>query len=744
MGSIDVEDIKAFLVESYENLNQIEQDIMSLEKTSNYEAALVHIYRSLHTLKGNCGFLPFPTLEAIVHAGENVVSQLRDRRLLINAEIVNTLLQTVDAIRYLLAQIESTSDEGDRDYSRLLQALATVQVLEPATLKESELLYDPSETANSNGAMIYSSSPSSDATIRVDVSLLDRLMDLVGELVLARNQMTQFSTQFSAVFNASTFKNTTFNNTFSNSKFSNSKFNASCQRLDWITTELQEGVMKTRMQPISTVWQKFSRFVRDLAAAHGKQVHVEMEGAETELDKTILEAIRDPLTHLVRNCIDHGIETADVRIAQGKASVGRLLLRAFHEGGKVTIEIRDDGRGIDPERLKQRAERVGLITPSQAVDMSEADAINLIFLPGFSTAEQVTNLSGRGVGMDVVRSNIEKINGTIEVDSQIGLGTTFKIKIPLTLAIISVLVVSSGGNFYAIPQVSLQELVRLDRQQALSHIETLYNVPVYRLRGTLLPLIYLNQELHAEDTAANDDTISIIVINTDEYRFGLVVDNIEDTQDIVVKSLGNQLKAVSTFVGATVLGDGAIALILDAVGLANHAGITPQIQRQLTHYSNAHTAKQDAVEDTDRQMILLFEAAHGARMGIPLSIALRLEKVDPSAVEKAGTQWVVQYRNEILPLINLQSIFAGEEQDLAQSADDDLLHLVVISLDGKHNIGLVIERVIDIVEESLTIRGTASRLGVLFYAAVQGQATEILDVESIIRMVNPHFLQLSH
>jgi two-component system chemotaxis sensor kinase CheA len=740
MGSIDVEDIKAFLVESYENLNQIEQDIISLEKTSNYEAALVHIYRSLHTLKGNCGFLPFPTLEMIVHAGENVVSQLRDRRLLINAEIVNTLLQTVDAIRYLLAQIESTSDEGDRDYSRLLQALEMVQVSEPTKLKESELLYDPSENANPNGnpsgAMIYSGSPSSEASIRVDVSLLDRLMDLVGELVLARNQMTQFST----VFNTSTFKNTTLNDNTLN----NSRFNASCQRLDWITTELQEGVMKTRMQPIGMIWQKFSRLVRDLAAAHGKQVHVEMEGAETELDKTILEAIKDPLTHLVRNCIDHGIETADVRTAQGKASVGRLLLRAFHEGGKVTIEIRDDGRGIDPERLKQRAEQVGLITPSQAADMSELDAINLIFLPGFSTAEQLTNLSGRGVGMDVVRSNIEKVNGTIEVNSQLGQGTTFKIKIPLTLAIISVLVVSSGSNFYAIPQASLQELIRLDRPQALSHIETLYNVPVYRLRGTLLPLIYLNHELYAQDTAANGDTISIIVINTDEHRFGLVVDKIEDTQDIVVKPLGNQLKTISAFIGATILGDGAIALILDAVGLANHAGITPQVQRQLIHYSNANTAKQDAVEDTDRQMILLFEAAHGARMGIPLSIALRLEKVDPSAVEKAGTQWVVQYRNEILPLINLQSIFAGEEQDLAQSADDDLLHLVVISLDGKHNIGLVIERVIDIVEESLTIRGTASRPGVLFYAAVQGQATEILDVESIIRMVNPHFLQLSH
>ncbi|BDI20021.1 chemotaxis protein CheA [Nostoc cf. commune SO-36] len=534
LNEID-DDIEAFLVESYENLNQIEGDIIELEKASGNGEALVRIYRSLHTLKGNCGFLPFPNLESLAHAGENLLSCLRDRTIAITPDIISTLLQTVDSIRQILAQIQATKQDGDvydglrlRDYSALIATLTRLSETKQ-TPKASQLAVNiqtpQKDTAASESVEALnhelteiSTTTSESAYIRVNVNLLDQMMNLVGELVLARNQIIGFST-----------------------KFKDNGFAATCQHLSLLTAELQEGVMKTRLQPISSIWQKFPRVTRDLAIASGKEVEVEMEGAETELDKSIIETIKDPLTHLLRNCIDHGIELPAERVACGKPSVGRLFLRAFHESGKVNIEIGDDGRGLNLERLKGRSQQLGLVSAVQTATMSESEAMNLIFLSGFSTAEQVTHLSGRGVGMDIVKSNIEKINGTVEIHSQQGQGTTFKIKIPLTLAIIPALIVTSGGNYYAIPQASLQELVRLE---ALNNIEILYDVPVYRLRGNLVPLIYLN-EVFQHDSASNLETLSLVIVQVDNYRFGLVVDTIEDIQDIVVKPLGRQLKALS-------------------------------------------------------------------------------------------------------------------------------------------------------------------------------------------------------
>lgn len=570
--------------------------------------------------------------------------------------------------------------------------------------------------------------PSADSTIRVDVELLDMVMNLVGELVLVRNQIVHA-------------------NSVSDSA------SATSQRLNSITTALQAGVMKTRMQPISTIWQKFGRVIRDLAIACEKQVQVEMVGTETELDRSIIEAIKDPLTHIVRNCIDHGIEYPAVRTECGKPADGRLLLRAAHESGKVNIEISDDGAGIDPETIKQKAQQLGLISSAQAASMSESEAINLIFLPGFSTAAQITNLSGRGVGMNVVKANIEKINGTVEVFSKLGQGTKFKLKIPLTLAIIPALIVKSGGDRYAIPQTSLQELIRLEGQ-AIHEIETLYDVPVYRLRGNLLPLVNLNQELQLQDTLIDTEALNIVVIHADEYRFGLVVDQIEDTQDIVVKPLGKQLKQISTFAGATILGDGKVALIIDAVGLANHAGVTDQMQQRLTN------TQATQVQAAEAQMVLLFQGPHGARMGIPMSLASRLEEFPYSMVEQVGNQYVVQYRNQILPLIDLHCIFApNSSQPLANSrliakktsaldpkmgngGSVDDIQVVVVSLGREHSVGLVVERILDIVAEPLNIKGTASRAGVLYLAVIQGQITEILDIERVIQLDNPHF-QLS-
>ncbi|MDZ4873395.1 MAG: hypothetical protein CLLPBCKN_002791 [Chroococcidiopsis cubana SAG 39.79] len=593
----------------------------------------------------------------------------------------------------------------------------------------------------------------------MNVELLDRVMNLVGELVLARNQMVRFA-----------------------ETVPDSDLTETCQRLNQVTTQLQEEVLKTRMQPIATIWQKFPRAIRDLAIASGKQVQVEMNGADTELDRSVLEAIKDPLTHIVRNCIAHGIETPEIRSSRGKPIQGKLALHAWHEGGTVKIEISDDGNGIDPQQLKQQAQKLGILSAVEAEKIGEAEALNLIFVSGFSTAAQVTNLSGRGVGMDVVKTNLDAIDGKVEVDSQVGQGTKFKLKIPLTLAIIPALIADSGNHRFAIPQVSIQELVQLEVETSLLEIETFYDIPVYRLRGKLLPLVYLNQTLQLQAVRADAEIINIVVINADNYCFGLVVDEIQDIQDIVVKPLGKQLRDVSAFAGATILGDGKIALIIDAVGLANCAGVTSQLQQQLA------IATATAVEERtgDRQSILLFHGGSGARMGLLMSQVFRLEEFDPIAVEIVAARPVVQYRNTILPLIYLHQIFGNSDVSKSRSLQppltrgaispqlssdfpesrspqppltrgaispqlswareatngkDDKLQVIVVELDRERSLGLVVERILDIVEEPLAIAGHATRSGILYLAAIQGQVTEILDLHTIVQIAYPYLLQ---
>ncbi|BCL36642.1 chemotaxis protein CheW [Nostoc sp. MS1] len=737
---IDDDDIQAFLVESYENLEQIERDIINLEKVSVNGESLERIYRSLHTLKGNCGFLPFPKLESLAHAGESLLSQLREQRknsentnLQITPQIINTLLKTVDTIRQILTQIKATKHEGENDYSLLIKSLTQLQ--------ETQQIISASPIQQINEYLETSTTTSDSADIRVNVSLLDQMMNLVGELVLTRNQVMRFA-----------------------DKLKDNNFATTCQRLSLITSQLQEGVMKTRLQPISTVWQKFPRIIRDLAIANGKQVEVEMQGGDTELDKSIIEAIKDPLTHLVRNCIDHGIESPSDRIASGKPTTGKIFLKAFYENGKVNLEIGDDGHGLTPAQLKARAQQQGLITVAQVAQMSDTEAINLIFLPGFSTTEQVTNLSGRGVGMDIVKNNIDKVNGTIEVDSQPGKGTTFKLKIPLTLTILPALIATSGNERYTIPQTSLQELVRLEPEQTINSIEVFYDVPVYHLRGNLIPLINLNQllQFNSQQSTVNSQQLTVnsqnsklstqhsplptphsplnlIIIQADNYQFGLVVDTIEDIQDIVVKPLGKQLKSLSIFAGATILGDGTVALVIDVVNLAKLAGVAAKYKQILSSLPDAHTPQ----ETQERQMILLFTGPQGAPMGIPITYTYRLEKIPVAAVEKVGNQQVMRSYGNILPLIDLKQVFQNDTNQPYLATQTDTLQIVIVSPNSQLSVALVVEQILDIVEESLTVKGIPSRPGVMFCAVIQGQITEILDVEAVIRIINPYLLQVS-
>jgi two-component system chemotaxis sensor kinase CheA len=512
-------------------------------------------------------------------------------------------------------------------------------------------------------------------------------------------------------------------------------FTATTQRLNLITTELQSGVMKTRMQPIGNVWDKLPRVVRDLSRTLGKQIRLEMEGKETELDKTIIETIKDPLTHIVRNSLDHGIETPEERLARGKSPEGRLFLRAFHEGGQVNIEVSDDGAGLRLDRIRAKAVERGLLSAEQAGRLSDREVAELIFLPGFSTAEKVSNVSGRGVGMDVVKTNIERIGGVVDLQSRPGQGTTFRIKIPLTLAIIPALVVSSGGDRYAIPQISLLELVRLQGAQVKAGIDAVHGTPVCRLRGSLLPLVDLNRELGLGGTLdlAALDAVNIVVLQADDRKFGLVVDGISDTEEIVVQPLGKHLKGIPAFAGATIMGDGRVALILDVLGLAQTAGVIGETaeRHRTRRLETAHEAatRQDAV--------LLFNLSDGRPMAVPLSMLARLEVFEARQVERLAGSGVVQYRGEVMPLVDIEQVLGGGGSSFPTAGER--VHVLVHNTGHRH-VGLMVGRIVDIVEQSIELRRTGvehSAPGVLGCAVIQKTVTEVLDLGALLQATAP-------
>ncbi len=732
----DLQDIvKDFLVESYENLDQLDRDLVRLEQDPACGPTLSSVFRTIHTIKGTCGFLGFGKLEGVAHVGESLLSRLRDGALRLRPDITTGLLNLVDAIREILANIETLGAEGEADYCVLIQTLIHLQEAppdlpqahdstanaQPENRKAAESTTETSADDREQPAANHESKLGSisDGTIRVDVCLLDTLMNRVGELVLARNQILQFT-----------------------SGASDSALVGAAQRLNAITSELQEGVMKMRMQPIGNLWSKFPRIVRDLAVHCGKEVRIEMEGKDTELDKTIVESIKDPLTHVVRNAIDHGIESSTERRAAGKPAEGCLRLRAFHEGGQVNIEISDDGRGLNLPRIRQKAVERGLVTSEQSLRMSDREAAQLIFAPGFSTAAQVTNLSGRGVGMDVVKTNVERIGGAVDVHCQPGQGTTIKLKIPLTLAIIPALVITCGGDRFAIPQISLLELVRLEGDQVHRGIERLHGAPVYRLRGQLLPIVYLRHELglghrspHApreepisrsEMATMNDAVLNMVVLRADDQQFGLVVDSINDTEEIVVKPLSPQLKGIPVYAGATIMGDGKVALILDVLGIAQRAHVIGEVRdRMLTD------RRSPAAETASTRQTLLIVELGNRRLAVPISMVSRLEEIPSPAVELAGGREVVQYRGQILPLLRLGPL-------LGVSIDDHPnvpLKVVVYSERGQ-SVGLVVDRIADIVDASIDSIRQAEGHDLFGSAIIQNRVTDLLDPGSLVRRAN--------
>jgi two-component system chemotaxis sensor kinase CheA len=536
----------------------------------------------------------------------------------------------------------------------------------------------------------------------VDVDLLDELMRQVGELVLVRNQIAQLA------------------------GFDSGDLLRSSQRLSLIASELQDGVMKTRMQPIEHIWSKMPRVVRDLAASCGREVRLEMIGGDTELDRSLLESVKDPLTHLVRNAVDHGIEDPDLRQQTGKTRVGTLVLRAYHAGGQVVVEVTDDGAGIDPSKVGAKALERGLKTKEQLALMSANEIQNLVFMPGFSTAAKVTNVSGRGVGMDVVRSNIEEIGGSVEVESEVGKGTTWRLYIPLTLAIMPALTVQSGDEIYAIPQLNLLELVALDPQKTQDSIEHIGNSEVYRLRGSLLPLVRLSSVLGGE---TDEQTTSVIaVLSAENQRFGLVIDRVLNNEEIVVKPIATALRNIGIYAGATLMGDGQVALILDVQAIARRelkAETTEMLAQQLA--DQLESGSDESIEH------LVVRVGANRRVAIPLADVTRLEQVAVDRMESVGGRTVVQYRDAIVPVLRLPQMLGVYESNTGEELP------VVIFTRGSKTIAVVVDEILEIINDSGAVRSPVQDSGLLGSVVLSGQVTELLDVRSILLSADPNF-----
>lgn len=716
--------LREFLTETNESLDVVDVELVRFEQDPNNAKILGNIFRLVHTIKGTCGFLGLPRLATLAHAAESLMGKFRDG-LPVTADAVTLILATIDRIKEILDAIEKSESEpqgsdddliGKLDDMGVPRAAAapaaapapvtvgslTYQVLE-RPLKPGEVSLDELERAfretpgpapaeprrRASDKEEEVSAKNGNHSIRVNVDTLEHLMTMVSELVLTRNQLLEMSR-----------------------RQEDSEFKAPLQRLSNVTAELQDSVMKTRMQPVGNAWQKLPRIVRDLSSELGKQIELEIHGAETELDRQVLDRIRDPLTHMVRNSADHGLEKPEERVASGKPRTGTIRLTAYHEGGQIIIEVADDGRGLDTKRIKEIALANRLTTEADLATMTEAQIHRFVFAPGFSTAAKVTNVSGRGVGMDVVHTNIDQIGGSVDVKSIAGEGSVFTIKIPLTLAIVSALIIESSGERFAIPQLAVTELVRV-KDNSDHRIEHIKDTPVLRLRNRLLPLVHLGKLLNI-DSRPDRETESgfIVVMQIGSHSFGVVVDGVFHTEEIVVKPMATLLRHIPVFSGNTILGDGSVIMIIDPNGVAQSIG-----SAVAQHASAAEI--QTAAPERPRTSVLVFRAGSPHPKAVPLSLVTRLEEIDVRTIELANGRDLVQYRGQLMPLIRMT--------DAIRIKEDGTQPLLVFS-DGARSMALVVDEIVDIVDDYLDIQPVGDGAGIVGSAVIKGQATEIVDV----------------
>ncbi len=698
--------LRDFLTETGESLDLVDAELVRFEQEPNNGGILGNIFRLVHTIKGTCGFLGLSRLESLTHAAETLMGKFRDG-MPVTGEAVTLILSTIDRIKTILGELEGSGREPDGSDADLIEELARLawqETAAPQPPPPEQPAVEPADGRRSAASAIAAEKPVLETaekpaaetsekpishSIRVSVDTLDHLMTTVSELVLTRNQLLEIVR-----------------------RHEDSDFKVPLQRLSNVTVELQEGVMKTRMQPIGNAWQKLPRIVRDLCAELDKEIELEMHGAETELDRQVLELVRDPLTHLVRNCADHGIENPVARMAAGKPRTGTIRLSACHQGGHIIIEIADDGHGLDTARIKAKAVEIGLASEADLAAKSDIEICNFIFSPGFSTAARVTSISGRGVGMDVVRSNIEQIGGTVDLQSAAGRGTAFTIKIPLTLAIVSSLIVEAAGERFAIPQLSVLELVRAGGGE--HRIERIKDTPVLRLRNKLLPLLHLKDVLRLGDS--DRESGFVVVIQVGNQVFGAVVDGVLHTEEIVIKPMSSKLRHIAVFSGTTILGDGSVIMIVDPNGLSQALG---RAAAQAAQADAPELEQSDEAAAEDTVSLLVFRAGSQRPKAVPLSLVTRLEEIDCRRIEISDGRYLVQYRDQLMPLLRIDTE-SGLKKEGAQP--------ILVFSDHGRSMGLVVDEIVDIVEDKLDIEVSSDRPGVLGYAVVKGNTTEIVDV----------------
>ena len=799
-----------YFSECDEIIQRLSDQIRTLEKMTSGHIDVDQIYRDIHTLKGTSQLFGFQHIGQIGHVMETCLDPVRKGRILPHQKLIDALYRCLTAIEKILASLRAkrADDFGNLLYASIPElmdssiiaaggslGLFRLPLLAPEFIKPVEAPSsvslppvnsspDPASVATTTlissaqptpqptvnppvipviepplqssdplslaaevipvrikevpvsqenhttaPTTVGSASPASqdqsesNTTIRVPVALLDKLMTLMGEMVLVRNQVLQYA-----------------------NKSDQLEFHNLSQRLDVVTSEIQGEVMKTRMQPIGNILSKFQRVIRDLSRDLNKKVELTLSGVETELDKTLLEAVKDPLMHIVRNSCDHGIESGEERLAAGKPEKGTIAIRSFHEGGQVIIEITDDGRGLHREKLVNKAIEKGIITPEKAAAMSDRESFNLIFAAGFSTAAQVTNVSGRGVGMDVVKTNIEGIGGQIELKSRPGEGTTTRLKIPLTLAIVPAMIIGNRGERFAIPQVKLVELVRIDQNANNHTVEYVQGKPIYRLRGSLLPLIKLDQVLRLSrgeiaKNSVNAETkleldfdrlpavTNIVVLSADSLMFGLIVDEVLDTAEVVVKPLNPFLKPLAIYSGATVLGDGGVALILDVMGIAQTQNLMSEAKLHAKDEAHANSAP---VHIGESQEFLLFKLNSSSRHAIPLGLVHRLEEFNKKMIEFSGEQQVVRYRNSLLPLINLNKYLNFNSPPTNSKPESDSVSVIVTQKGGKFY-GIQVNEILDVLNSNAPMDDSiADRPGILGNFITETDMVVVVDILNIL------------
>jgi two-component system chemotaxis sensor kinase CheA len=743
--------LQEFLAETTESLAVLDIELVRFERETSDATILSNIFRLMHTIKGTCGFLGLPRLGAVAHAGENILGKFRDGELEVTPHAVTLILKAIDRIRSLLGEMEVTGSEpvgddgtlideinimasgsapaaemssaGDMpDFSdagfpvaaELLVEVAHALKHEPSTLLSAIPASEPqmpvpqpvsASQSPAKQSAVEAKEPTASSSIRVNVDVIENLMTLISELVLTRNQLLQMQRGQK-----------------------DNEFKVPLQRLSHITSDLQDGVTRMRMQPIGNAWNKLPRIVRDLAVETGKKIELVMQGAETELDRQVLEMIKDPLTHMVRNSADHGIEDGVRRLAAGKPETGTITLDAYHESGHIFIRITDDGRGLDLERIRQKAVANGLASETAIATMSEQQILQFIFRAGFSTAEKITSVSGRGVGMDVVRTNIERIGGTIELSSVAGRGTTFLIKIPLTLAIVSALIVEAAQQRFAIPQLNVIELVGVsDRSEA--RIETINTSPVLRLRDRLLPLLSLRRTLGLEEAGPSHDRF-VVVAQVGTGTFGIIVDRVFDTEEIVVKPVAPILRGTRFYVGNTILGDGSVIMILDPNGLSDAAGKIDGADQKAEH------GKPASIHDhnDDQASFLLFRAGGCELKAIPLELVSRIEGLDATTIEHVAGRHVVQYRQHLMPLVPFDADHQWKERGQQE---------ILVFSDNGRSMGLAVDEVVDIVRDRMAIELSSGRPGLLGSAIIAGKAVDVVDVGHFLTQAFTDWFEIS-